>query len=198
MVFSLAACSGSNGKRVTQSPDQTEKADTSIQTAKAQKALTDSFISQHRDRIAVWVKTTGSEQLQEVQNEQWPEEIEVTYNLVKDTAGRLLAVLESPYSQSGDWYLVYTHYFDQEGRTFAFTRQTNFFNSGCTEGAAYETITEYYNPAFQLLAREYVLVDENDQPLDKGRCSFPYDAPYTVQATREQVLARYGMVSNEE
>jgi hypothetical protein len=69
---------------------------------------------------------------------------------------------------------VLTHYFDTEGNTFAFEKQTNFFNSGCTEGVAYETETKFYNTGFELIARQYKLVDEKGKDLSKDSCAFLY------------------------
>jgi len=187
----LTACN-SNGQVVPKhsSTQRVEQTTTNIELLKAQKALIDSFLDQHRDSVIVLVKTPNNSRLLEVKNEQWPEEIEVTYNLVKDATGRLLALLESPYSESGDWNIVLTHYFDKDGKTFAFSRQTNFFNSGCTEGVAYEVINEYYNPFFKQITKEYQLVDEKGKPLNKKGCEFPYDEPYKVEPAKE-VLLKY-------
>jgi hypothetical protein len=62
-----------------------------------------------------------------------PEEAITTYYILKDSLGRVITISELPTSESGDWFIVLTHYFDKEGKTFAFERQANFFNSGCTE-----------------------------------------------------------------
>lgn len=155
-----------------------------------QKKQVDSIFRLNRKNLTILVKIPGKSNLVEVRNENWPEEIETTYNLLKDETGKVILFIESPYSESGDWNITYAHYFDNAGRTFAFTRQTNFFNSICTEGVAYETITEYYNSQFVKQSNEYKLVDTSGHPLNKSKCQFPYDEPYKVLKNRDVCLSK--------
>ena len=117
-----------------------------------------------------------------------PDDAEATYTIFKDSSGKIFTASEFPVSESGDWYIVLTHYFDNNGKTFAFERQTNFFNSGCTEGVAYETKTEYYNDHFQLIGREYKLIDEKNRPLKKDSCAFLYEYDYKVADNAQNYL----------
>src|SRR5690606_579000 len=101
----------------------------------------------------------------------------------------IVATFESPSSESGDWNIVYTHYFDSEGKTFAFERQTYFYNSMCTEGLAHEIITNFYNNDFSVLDKKYQLTDEYGKNLHKDSCQFPYDYSYEISENSEDYLS---------
>ena len=145
-----------------------------------QKVLIDTLLIRNRNNIEVLVKLTSKTDLIPLKDTTLPDETETSFNILRDSLKRIVAITESPFSQSGDWFLTLIHYFDKNGQTFAFERQTNFFNSGCTEGVAYETKTEYYDNDFKLIRKEYKLVDEKGVNLNKDSCTFMYDYSYKV------------------
>jgi hypothetical protein len=144
------------------------------------KAFIDTLFSHGKNNIEVFVKLTDKTDLNPFKDTVLPDETETSFNILRDSLKHIVAIIESPYSQSGDWFLTLTHYFDKNGQTFAFERQTNFFNSGCTEGVAYETTTEYYDSDFKLIRKEYKLVDEKGKNLNRDSCSFMHDYDYKV------------------
>jgi hypothetical protein len=162
----------------------------SPESLKGKKDHIDSIFRLKNNNLTVLVKVPNKPGLVEVKNENWPEEVETTYNLLKDPSGNVILFLESPYSESGDWNITFAHYFDVDGKTFAFTRQTNYFNSICTEGVAYETVTEFYDKAFAKEKTDYKLVDTSGHVLDKSKCEFPYDQQYKVVKDREACLLK--------
>ena len=123
-----------------------------------------------------------------IQNGYFPDNVETTFNILKDSLGQIVSVSEFPFSESGDWNIIFTHYFDKDGKTFAFERQSNFFNSICTDGVAYETRAEFYNSDFQLIDKTYKLVDEKNKPLQKDSCQFPYDYEFKISADIDKYL----------
>ena len=153
-----------------------------------QKASIDSSFSHNTDNIEVLIKLTDKTDLVPFEDTVLPGETERSFNILRDSLKDIIAITESPYSQSGDWFLTLTHYFDNNGQTFAFERQTNFFNSGCTEGVAYETKTEFYDADFRLIGKEYKLVDEKGRNLNKDSCSFMYDNDYKVLSSVDKYL----------
>jgi len=104
--------------------------------------------------------------------------------------GKIKLIGEFPYSESGDWNIGYAHYFENKGRTFSFERKTNFLNSICTDGVAYEIIVEFYNSDFNRVDRIYYLVDENNKELVKKDCTLNYDYPYKVSNNLKSYLKR--------
>lgn len=147
---------------------------------KYQKATIDTLFNRRKEKIEVLAKLVDTDELVKVSNGNFPENIETTFNIIKDSLGQVITISEFPFSESGDWNIILTHYFDKDGKTFAFERQTNFFNSICTDGVAYETKTEFYNSDFQLIDKVYRLVDEKNNNLQKESCQFPYDYDYKV------------------
>ena len=110
-----------------------------INRLKLKKVRTDSLFNSSKARLSVVFKLTNQDGLEQLKDSVLPDDTDVSYSILKDSTGRIRAILESPYSESGDWYIAYVHYFDEEGKTFAFVKQVNSFNSICTEGVSYET-----------------------------------------------------------
>ena len=155
---------------------------------KQQKIETDSFISQNPKNLTVLVKLTDHPDLFKVENENFPEsyDIETTFNIIKDNTGKIIYACEIPQSQSGDWFVVLNYYFDDNGKTFAFEKQTNEFNSGCAE-ITYETKTEYYNNDFKSIGSDYKLVDDKKKELRKKDCDL-MDYEYKVVSNADSFI----------
>ena len=140
--------------------------------------------------IEVLVKEVNKDGLTRVVDENWPEHVETTYNIWRDQHGKILLVGEYLYSESGDWFIGYEHYIDSKGKVFAFVRNTNFFNSECTDGVAYEKVTEFYTEGFKLISKSYSLTDDKDQKLNKENCINNYDFPHSISKSVEEFLEK--------
>jgi hypothetical protein len=129
-----------------------------------------------KDEITIFVKQSGKEELIKVEAKHLPGDIEISYNIFRDNMGHIIRISESPASESGDWFISCNHYFDDKGKTFAFEKKTNSFNSRCTEGVLYETKTEYFDGKFTKLDFTYKLVDDSDRHMMKDSCDiFEYE-----------------------
>ncbi|MBS7567108.1 hypothetical protein KHS38_22070 [Mucilaginibacter sp. Bleaf8] len=154
-----------------------DSASVSIQSLHKHKADIDKLFNTYAKRksspISVYVKRYNSKKLEKVINEQWPEQIEYTYNIIKNPSGKIVQILASPTSESGDWDICYIHYFNNSGRLIAFERRTNFFNSGCTDNdeAVHETICSYYNN-HKVISKSYKLADNNGKNLVMSGVTF--------------------------
>lgn len=154
------------------------------------KVLTDTLISQNKLQLEILVQQPDSEKLMVVVNEEFPEEVERTFNIWRDSEDRIVFIGEYPHSRSGDWYIEYKHYFNEAGETFAFERITNFFNSMCADAVAYEVITDFYNSEFSKLYQIYALTDLEGETLNKEECVFHYDYPYEISRSLESCLRK--------
>lgn len=161
-----------------------------LEQMQQQKKWIDTLFTKSSRSLLVFSKRVGAAIPEQVTNTQFPEAVETTYNILKDSAGNIITISEFPYSESGDWHIAYTYYFDVIGKTFAFERQTNFFNSICTPGVAYETKTFYYDSTFRQISYSYSLVDEKKMPLIKDSCQFPYDHAYQIVGSLQDFLAK--------
>jgi len=111
-----------------------------------------------------------------------------TFIIVKDNQDSLISIQEIPFSESGDWSLILTHYFTQKGLTFAFQKEFNYFNSICTEGIAHEREILFFDSAFRQIEREYGITDDKNQPLNKDSCLVQYKPEYQIFQNRDQFL----------
>ena len=155
-----------------------------------QKIIIDTLQSQNKLKLEVLVKEPNIEKLTVVFNENWPDTIEKTYNIWRNGKGNIVLIGEFPTSESGDWDIEYLHYFDKKEEIFAFQRNTNFFNSMCTEGVAYEKIIEYYNSNFNRIERNYSLTGKNKKKLKKGDCTMYYDYPFEITNNLKSYLKK--------
>lgn len=153
-----------------------------------QKRESDTLFSRSTNKLIVFAKITGKEKPVEIKNGDFPENVEVSYNLLKDKSGNTVLIKEFPFSESGDWDISYTHYFDENGNTYAFQRKTKFFDSTCTEDVAVETIVQFYSNNFQLLDKSYKLLDDKNRKLEKDKCQPEYDLDYNIYSTRDKLL----------
>ncbi|TGE25548.1 hypothetical protein E5K00_10280 [Hymenobacter aquaticus] len=119
-----------------------------------------------------------------------PDGTETVFTIVRNKQNKILLITETPTSQSGDWHIEYSQYFDDKGNRFAFKRSASFFNSGCTPGVAHETRVRYYDPSYKSVKSTYTLTDERNKPLTKGKCTFPYNYSYTLSNTVSDYLKR--------
>lgn len=186
LIGLFAACNSNDSKtsstsRLVPEPDILER-------LKYQKTNIDTLFNQSKDKLIVLAKLADKGETIQIKNGNFPDNVETTFNILKDSLGRVITSSEFPFSESGDWNIILTHYFDKDGKTFAFERQTNFFNSICTDGVAYETQTEFYDSDFQLIDKMYKLVDEKNKTLQKDSCQFPYDYEYKVSADIDKYL----------
>ena len=142
--------------------------------------------------LLVLVKVPHNNALLRVKGDNFPDEIETTFNLLKDKNGRVIYAVEIPFSESGDWFISYKSYFGDSGKLLAFEREANFFNSECTGeggGAVHEKLVKYYDESFDIIDSAYTLHDNNKKPLKKSDCFYDYDYPYTIHKTLKSFLA---------
>jgi hypothetical protein len=166
------------------------------ESLKERKAQIDTLFKYNLNDLEVYAIINGEETPKRIIDESIPENTIKAFELLVDSTGQLRSVSEYPLSISGDWYLSFIHYFDKEGKTFAFERQTNFFNSSCSE-IAFETITLYYNTDFTRIDSTYKLVDENEIQLNKDSCDFPYQFEYSVEKNISNLLRREKIVRDD-
>jgi len=120
------------------------------------------------------VQLSGRKALVKVKNDSYPDNTEYIYNVVKDSTGKVIAIEQIPYSESGDWYEEFKHYFDANGKTLAFSKRETVFDDGVKTGVAVEDSFDYYDSSFSLLLHTTRLTDSNSKLL-KGRKASEFD-----------------------
>lgn len=152
----------------------------SLEILKHKKIEIDSFAIQTNKKPAVYVKLFDQSDLFKIEDENYPEpyEIETIFYILKNNSGKVIWTCEIPQSQSGDWFVTFNHYYDENGKTFAFERQTNAFNSVCSE-IVYETKTEYFDSDLESIGNDYKLLGDEGKKLKKKNCDL-MDFEYIV------------------
>jgi hypothetical protein len=157
-----------------------EQADARTRQLLLQKLHIDALSADTLGPARVFTKVPDQAVPLPVHNSNYPKQIEAIYQVCQDSLGHIVYLAESPFSESGDWDIVYRSYYDAQGRIFAFERTAGFFNSTCTQGALYETMIKFFDAQGQVLATEHSYQDENGKAIQNKPCDFPYNFPYEV------------------
>ncbi|WP_258100355.1 hypothetical protein [Marinoscillum pacificum] len=134
-------------------------------------------------------KTHSSDQFVKVIDDNWPDDVSASINILHTSNNQLYYFAEYPLSESGDWFIGYRYYINpSNGSLIAFERLANFFNSECTKGVAYEHSIYYFSIVGELVAKSYTLVDDEDADISLKRCYFNYDYAYSIDLKITQLL----------
>jgi len=182
------------GREANASIESAGPTDTTLTKLKSKKAATDKYLKGHGKALIILVKLTGKKTLVPVKNEEWPDDIEYTYNILNDGSGRVILISQIPFSESGDWFITYTHYFDENGKTYAFEKRTNVFDSDVKGGVLYETLTKYYQADFREIGRLYTLKDKAGRSIKNTGHVNMYYYKYDVFKNVEDCLKNYHII----
>ncbi|PSR56351.1 hypothetical protein AHMF7605_24060 [Adhaeribacter arboris] len=155
--------------------DSTSKVFSSREELYKRKIFIDTLFQRNLKQLTVLVKVPNQDTLIEVIHEKWPNEIEVTFNILKNTSGKIIRISEYPFSESGDWEIVYSHYFDDNGNTFAFEKQVGAFNTICPgeddfDKFTIEKVTKLYSLDHAMIDSTYKMMDEKNVDITSKKC----------------------------
>ncbi|RFZ93005.1 hypothetical protein D0C36_16605 [Mucilaginibacter conchicola] len=140
--------------------------DSVYKTLKSSKAAIDSYSEKNPQRVLVYTKLPGKTTLKKLgDNEDWPELRDYDYNVVRGASGKIVKVVQMPFVPSGDWFIAFSYYFDDNGNIFAFERMINGFNNDVKGGIIYEKQIKYYTSPFKLVKTVYSLKRKDGKPL---------------------------------
>ncbi len=128
----------------------------------------------------------------------WPESTAVSYDVFPDQRGQVRLAFQTPFSQSGDWNLDLSHYFDAREATFLVERQMSFFN-GCWDDSTgkmvpiRETTTTYLDSTGRIVARDFVRSTFDDDPVPTRRCNTTMRPPYSVYPSWDSLASATGL-----
>jgi hypothetical protein len=140
------------------------------------------------DRLIILVKVRGQADLKKVIDQNWPADIETTYNIFKNQRGQIIYLGEFPTSQSGDWTLGLKHYFDDNGKLISFEKRLSYFNEDCTDGAVVETIIELYDNDFKVIKTTKSQTDHEGRELKVKYCGHAYNWTYDKRGTINELV----------
>ncbi len=140
------------------------------------------------EKLIILVKVKGQPDLIKVINQNWPDDIETTYNIFKNQRRQIIYVGEFPTSQSGDWTLGLKHYFGDNGKLISFEKRLSYFNEDCTDGAVIETIIELYDNDFKLIKTTKTLNDNKGGELKVKDCEHAYNWTFDKRGTVNELV----------
>jgi hypothetical protein len=120
----------------------------------------------------------------------WPENVEITFNLLLDSNGNILKLFETPTSESGDWNLELSHYFDKNGKLQKFVYCLSAFGSGCTE-VLRDIRQQYYDENGNIIYKERRFEDANFKHIDTIGCEIRDDFKYRIYKNTKEIKAKY-------
>jgi hypothetical protein len=135
----------------------------------------DAYLAVHPRELRVFARLPDSTVVPVKDSTSFPDETEESYNVLRDSAGRVLLHRRMPTSESGDWFEVDTHYFAPDGHTIRYDFRISSFSGGCD--VLREQRRYWYGPAFALLRQDSTYTDKNDQPIDARECYRRGDDP---------------------
>lgn len=154
---------------------------TSVPDLQKKKDTIDEYLAAHPKQVITLVKVPGKTRLVRIFGKKWPDEIEDTYNILKDASGKIMLIDERPESESGDWDIEYRHYFDSEGRTFAFCRQESTFDDDGNDTIIRERLVNLYDFNFKKIDAIKGIFDQDYKPLRSKKKNFNFrDFPYHI------------------
>ena len=169
ILLAIYSCTSGSSQR----SKNLNKSNYSLTELRKKKAQIDRLFAKSADSLIVFIKMTNKNELVRIYNGKFPDDsIEYTYNVLIDK-GTVKKIIVSPYSESGDWDVVCSHYFNDDGRTFAFEKHANAFALP-DDGVAYETTTDYFDPTYKRIKHYYKLVDKDEKALGK-EYAFDYE-----------------------
>lgn len=164
-----------------------------VSSLKNKKSLIDSSILYQKLPLRIYEKYSDKSNAEvfvpdKIIDEERLDKLQYTYDIFSNNNNQIVAISLFPNINSGDGYISDTYYFDENGKTYAYKKETNFFNSGCTPGAAYETRNIYFDENFKVVDSTYVLVDEQGKALKKDSCNMLYDMPLKLYSSKNEIL----------
>ena len=157
----------------------------------------DQYVYKHQKELLVFAKVPGKSKLVRVIKENWPDATEYTYNILKDSTGHIIMIAQMPYSESGDWYIEYKNYFDNNGKTFCFSKRETVFDDSVKGGIAMEQLFNYYDLNFNLLGKIDKLTDKDEKTIKRKKTDFDFPGyKYSIYKNLHECLVNYQIQSS--
>ena len=128
-----------------------------------------------------------------------PDSADDIFAVLRDDKGHVVYAAEGPVSQSGDWSIQSTHYFDTTGAIAVVERRASFFN-GCTLAKSdsvvglREIVTSYFAPRHRLVKRTFVRTMFNDStPAPTADCNESFQTAYPIYPTWDSLAVATGL-----
>lgn len=159
------------------------------------KAYTDSYLKSHENDLIVLVKTPEKQELISVKNNQWPDDIDFTINILRDNEHRIIFIALIPYSESGDWNVKCQYYFDKQGNIYAFYKEESVFGGEDRTGDVVRSLLlKYYDSDFNLINSKNWITDTHYKKIKSNIHHFDFpDFNYRIYKNLDEFITAYNL-----
>lgn len=159
------------------------------------KNTIDTLMAKDRRMITTYSLLENHENVLKNANILGPDKPVMTFHVLRDSIGRVLAIFQVPAQKNMKWSIGFTHYFDEDGNTFAFERHGNFTNLDCVTKDRYicDERIEYFDSNFKSIAKAHILKDDLGRTLTNANCSFTHDSPYDILPNVKKYFNTYAI-----
>ncbi|HTE01975.1 MAG TPA: hypothetical protein VK668_21955 [Mucilaginibacter sp.] len=169
----------------------TTNIDTSVLALENKKEAIDDYLKKHQKEIITLAKVAGKKKPVRVLNNKWPDGVEYSYNILKNKSGKIIFIMQSPFSESGDWDIEYHHYFDEDGKTYAFSREESVFGD-IKGGIIRMLLFKYYGGNFNIIGTTTKFMDVNFKPIKVKEGQYDFrDDKYSIHKSVGDCLVAY-------
>ena len=110
--------------------------------------------------------------------------------------GKIVAIEYVEASDSGDWEISETHYFDFAGTTIAFVRHIGSFHTECRPSAdapVHDVVRVGFDSSREV-AREHTVMDNRGRRFNPSSCNFyPSPAKFKIRGSLAEVAKAYNL-----
>lgn len=180
-ILILFSCTGNSLKKEKASRSNEVSLDILNNNLIIKKFRIDSMYKNMNGIINVLQKKRNQKKPVVIDEIEYDWDLETIYYELKNSNGTILMIKEVPYDLTGDSYQSFTHYFDDNGKTFSFEYTYNYFGGNlCTEYLTYEKRVFYYDENFKLIKALYRLTDSKNNVLNFKKCTEEYEIDYVI------------------
>jgi hypothetical protein len=159
----------------------------------------DSLINSDSVILNVYAKTADNDKILQITDlENYPDNILETYKLILDKDRKPIFFSLSPYSESGDWDLAHSFYFDSDGNTIFYRYSFSFFNSIC-ENILRKFVDIYFEKGFKPIRESEYYKDEDFNYIpDISNCQDPYmfDLNFNGFKSFSVIIKKFNIILN--
>ena len=165
----------------------------SLLCLKKAKAYTDNYLKLHENDLIVLVKSPGKTEPISVKNNNCPDSIDYTLNILNDSEGKIMFIALIPYSESGDWNVKCQYYFDKQGNMYAFYKEESVFaGEDGSSDVVRDLLVKYYDSDFNIINSKNWITDMHYKKIMGNTNNFDFpDFKYRIYKNLDQFLAAY-------
>lgn len=109
-------------------------------------------------------------------------------NLIRSKNDRLIAYIEIPVSESGDWNATRSFYYNESGNLLGYRMKANYFEGICSEDVLKETKILFYDSKKELISKTQTVKDKSGNIINEiEKCSFELLDTYPIYFSLEEI-----------